>query len=327
MNKRQDRRQEKQRRGPQREGSGSSSQGASSAGGAARPARGARGTGRVGADGRSERPQSSRPAPEQAPPITAWTEEAAWYDRLVGESGSEYQREVVFPGVMRLLKLSSGERVLDVACGQGALDRLMHQAGASVTGVDASPELIQLARQQSDPAISFHIGDACALEKIEAIQPGSFTAATCVLAVQNMHPLPPLMQGVARALAERGRFVIAMMHPCFRGPKTTSWGWDDPRKGGKVVQYRRVDRYLLPRKEPIITHPGSDPTRYTWTFHRPLQAYVKALRNAGLVIDAIEEWPSHKISQPGPRAAAENVAREEIPMFMAIRAVKAAVGS
>jgi ubiquinone/menaquinone biosynthesis C-methylase UbiE len=232
----------------------------------------------------------------------------------------------VFPGVMRLLGLRSGERVLDVACGQGALGRLMQQAGASVTGVDASPELIRLAREQSDASIDFHIGDACALEKLQAIQPESFTAATCVLALQNIHPLPPLMQGAARALAERGRFVIAMMHPCFRGPKATSWGWEDPRQGGKTVQYRRVDRYLLPRKEPIVMHPGSDPTRYTWTFHRPLQAYVKALRNAGFMIDAIEEWPSHKISQPGPRAAAENAAREEIPMFMAIRAVKTAVG-
>jgi hypothetical protein len=51
---------------------------------------------------------------------------------------------------------------------------------------------------------------------------------------------------------------------------------------------------------------------------------VKALRNAGLLIDAMEEWPSHKTSTSGPRAAAENSARKEIPMFMAIRAVKVA---
>jgi hypothetical protein len=49
---------------------------------------------------------------------------------------------------------------------------------------------------------------------------------------------------------------------------------------------------------------------------------VKSLRNAGLLIDAIEEWASHKQSTSGPRAAAENVARKEIPMFMAMRAVK-----
>jgi len=88
------------------------------------------------------------------------------------------------------------------------------------------------------------------------------------------------------------------------------------------VQYRRVDRYLAPRKSPIVTHPGKDPHQYTWSFHKPIEAYVKTLRKAGLLIDAIEEWTSHKTSTSGPRAAAENLARKEIPMFMAIRAVK-----
>jgi hypothetical protein len=77
-----------------------------------------------------------------------------------------------------------------------------------------------------------------------------------------------------------------------------------------------------------VTHPGKSPDVYTWTFHKPLEAYVRALRNAGLLIDALEEWPSHKTSEAGPRAAAENTARREIPMFMGIRAIRIApVGS
>jgi hypothetical protein len=53
---------------------------------------------------------------------------------------------------------------------------------------------------------------------------------------------------------------------------------------------------------------------------------VKALRNAGLLIDAIEEWTSHKTTKAGPRAAAENMSRKEVPLFMAVRAVKTAAG-
>ena len=48
-------------------------------------------------------------------------------------------------------------------------------------------------------------------------------------------------KGVARALNSGGIFVIVMMHPHFRGPKETSWGWDEKQK----TQFRRVDRYLL----------------------------------------------------------------------------------
>ncbi len=111
-----------------------------------------------------------------------------------------------------------------------------------------------------------------------------------------------------------------MMHPSFRGPKETSWGWDEAAS----VQYRRVDRYLEPRKTPITTHPGKDAGSYTWSFHKPLEMYVKSIVKAGLLVDALEEWPSHKSSTSGPRAKAENVARKEIPMFLALRARKIA---
>lgn len=264
---------------------------------------------------RADDPSASRPAAPGKP--TDWGAVAAWYDELVGESGSEYHREVVIPGTLRLLALKAGDTCLDVACGQGVLCRMLHGLGVRVTGVDAAGELIRLARQRSDAAIAYHVGDARDLSFLPA---GAFAAATCILAIQNIHPIQPVFQSVQRVLVPGGRLVMVMMHPCFRGPKETAWGWDETRR----VQYRRVDRYLLPRKAPIVTHPGSAPGKYTWTFHKPIGAYVKALRQAGLLIDAIEEWTSHKTTQTGPRAAAENAARREIPMFMAMRAVKTA---
>jgi ubiquinone/menaquinone biosynthesis C-methylase UbiE len=249
-------------------------------------------------------------------PRTDWSEVATWYDQLVGDEGSEFQRQVIFPGVLRLLGPQPADEVIDVACGQGAFCRLLHERSARASGVDAAPQLIKLARQRSDPAIQYHIGDA---HKLDFLPAGHFAAASCILAIQNIDSLPSVFAGVSRLLAPAGRFVMVMMHPCFRGPHYSSWGWDE--QAG--AQYRRIDRYLLPRKEPIFTHPGKKTGQYTWTFHRPLHMYVKSLHNAGLLVDALEEWPSHKISTSGPRAPAENTARKEIPMFLALRAVKA----
>ena len=256
--------------------------------------------------------------PTPTAPKTDWSTVAQWYDQLVGTEGSEYQREVVLPGVLKMLACRAGERVLDVACGQGVLCRLLHEQGVTAVGVDAAEPLIRLAVERSAPAITYHIGDACALDAIAALPRGGFDAAACVLAIQNIDPVAPVFAGVAKMLRPGGRMVIAMMHPCFRGPRQTHWGWDDARG----VQFRRVDRYLTLRKEPIVTHPGKDPTGHTWTFHRPVQSYINALGASGLMVDRVEEWVSHKVSDSGPRAPAENTARKEIPMFMAMRAVK-----
>jgi ubiquinone/menaquinone biosynthesis C-methylase UbiE len=261
----------------------------------------------------------ARPAPRRVAtgPKTDWGEVGGWYDSHIGDSGSEFHREVVIPNTLRLLAVGPGQKALDIACGQGVLCRALHARGVSAVGVDAAQSLIDAARQRSDSSITFYTGDA---RDLSLLQSDSADAAACVLAIQNMHPIAPIFQSVARVLRVMGRFVIVMMHPCFRGAKESSWGWDDVEK----VQYRRVDRYLTPRKSPIVTHPGQDATQYTWTFHKPIEAYAKALRGAGLLIDAIEEWPSHKNSDSGPRAPAENLARKEIPLFMAIRTVKIA---
>jgi len=248
---------------------------------------------------------------------TDWGDVAGWYDQLVGETGSEYHREVVLPGVLRLLAAQPGQKVLDVACGQGVLCRLLADKGVECTGVDGARGLIDAARERGPASIRYHVADA---KELSFLPENHHNAAACVLAIQNINPIAPVFAGVARSLLPGGRFVLAMMHPHFRGPKETHWGWDEK----EAIQYRRVDRYLLPRKIPIVTHPGQSHDQYTWSFHKPLEHYVKALRNAGLLIDSIEEWASHKKSTSGPKARAENIAREEIPMFMGIRAIKVA---
>ena len=63
---------------------------------------------------------------------------------------------------------------------------------------------------------------------------------------------------------------------------------------------------------------------FTVSFHRSLQDYAKALRAGGFAIIRIEEWISHRESQPGPRAVAENAARKEFPLFLAFEAIKIA---
>lgn len=246
---------------------------------------------------------------------TDWSDVALWYDALVGQYGSEYHQKVVLPGVLRLLNVGPADVVLDIACGQGVLCRLLHERGATVVGVDASSQMLRLARERSDPAIRYELADA---RNLAPLPDNHFTAAACVLAIQNIDPIEPVFQSAARVLRNGGRFVLVMMHPAFRVPRHAHWQWDAQAK----VQYRRVERYLLPMRQKLAVHPGIDPSRQVWVFHRPLHSYINALAAAGLFVDRMEEWTSHKRSEPGPRAEAENTARREIPLFLAMRAIK-----
>ena len=301
-----------------------------------------------------------QPSAQDGGSTEGWEHVAAWYDAHLTRGPSDLYREVVLPGVLRMLDVKAGQRVLDVACGQGWLARELITASADVVGVDASPSLITAAKSHAESA-RFLVGDARELERVlheAGLDGGSaletFDAAVCVLALMNIEPLHPVLAGVSRALRGGGRFVAVILHPAFRSPGRTSWGWEEsslshtsgsevlgagystsPRRGTPdvttrrpppLVQYRRVDAYLSPGRSDIVMNPGAaahgaEPV-HTWTYHRPIGAYVEALAKAGLLIEAMEEWPSHRRSEPGPRAAVEDRARREIPMFLAIRAIK-----
>lgn len=142
--------------------------------------------------------------------------------------------------------------------------------------------------------------------------------AAIVLALQNMENVVKVLDECARVIKRGGELYIVLNHPAFRVPKASSWGWDEKEK----IQYRRIDRYLSELKVPIQMHPGDKPNQYTTSFHRPLQYYFKALNKAGFAVLLMEEWSSHKKSQEGPRAKAEDVARKEIPLFLCVAAIR-----
>ncbi|NOT00705.1 MAG: methyltransferase domain-containing protein [Phycisphaerales bacterium] len=290
----------------------------------------------AGTGPRSASAAPRRPAPEREPrPDAGWDDVADWYADLVGSGASDHHEEVVLPGVLRLLAPHRGQSFLDVASGEGRLCRDLAALGVRCTGVDASAKLLAAARRGSraipvNDRPKFVEADARdlpgALVQGDDFQP--FDLAGCVLAMMNIDPLEPVLQGVARCVKPGGRFVIVLLHPAFRSPGITAWGWERGRKGGKPVmrQYRRVDSYLSPLPRAIVMNPGraahGKTPITTTTWHRPLQTYVESLVHAGFVVDALEEWTSHRRSDPGPRAVEENRARREIPLFLALRAVR-----
>lgn len=247
---------------------------------------------------------------------TSWGPVASWYDEMLS-SEDTFQTQVILPNLLRLLP-PKGKRIIDIACGQGFFSKNFADAGAEVLGIDIAPALITKAREHAGKNLKFEVAPA---SKMKMAETGYFDGGMIVLALQNIEDMPESLVEAARVIKKDGTLVIVLNHPCFRIPKASAWSFDEKEN----VQYRRVDHYGIPFAQKIDMTPGAKNENdkvHTMSFHRPLQDYVKFLVKAGFSVVGLEEWISHKKSEKGPRAEAEDAARKEFPMFLTIIARK-----
>ena len=252
-------------------------------------------------------------------PDTSWGTVASWYNDHLEKSGDTYHEKVIYPNLLRIIGDIKGKKILDLACGQGQFSRLMRDKGAHVTGTDLGKELIAIAESHNISVKEAGTHKAIYLQgsadDLYMLKDATFDVVVCVLALQNIENLQKTIEEAKRVLTSQGSLVFVLNHPSFRNPRQTHWGYDEERD----TQFRRVDEYMSESHHKIDMTPGSKTDKkFTVSFHRPLQVYVKALSKAGLSLTHLEEWGSHKESEKGPKQNAENKARKEIPLFMCI---------
>ena len=102
-----------------------------------------------------------------------------------------------------LARVGEGSRALDVATGTGDLAIELARRGASVTGVDFAPAMLDVARGKA-PGISFERGDALALPYGDA----EFDAVTVGFGARNFADLDRGLREMARVTRPGGRVVV-----------------------------------------------------------------------------------------------------------------------
>ncbi|WP_437733900.1 class I SAM-dependent methyltransferase [Sorangium sp. So ce1335] len=110
--------------------------------------------------------------------------------------------------VLEVLGSSPGRRALEVGCGTGHWLKLLHDHGFEVTGLDASPAMLEQARARL-PAAALLLGTAERLPLPDA-------QLDCVLCVNALHhfPDPPAFMAEAfRVLRARGLLLNIGLDP------------------------------------------------------------------------------------------------------------------
>lgn len=112
---------------------------------------------------------------------------------------AEPSNEPLFAEVLRQLNVGAGTALLDIGCGSGYASRMAAALGATVTGIDITPELIEIARERV-PAGDFRVGGMDALP----FENNSFDAAVAFNAFQFADDPARAVQEAARVVKDGG---------------------------------------------------------------------------------------------------------------------------
>jgi ubiquinone/menaquinone biosynthesis C-methylase UbiE len=156
------------------------------------------------------------------------------YDGVAGGYHDHFGQRLV-----DLAGIEPGDRVLDVACGRGAvLLPVAARVGATgrAVGVDLSPEMVRLAGERATRAgadVELHVMDAEHLD----LPDGSFSAVLSGFGIFFL-PDPELaMAGFHRVLAPGGAIGLSTW-----GAEDERWAWEDELLADVSVDRRAVRR-------------------------------------------------------------------------------------
>jgi SAM-dependent methyltransferase len=195
-----------------------------------------------------------------------------WYEQWIGDAPP------LIAAQAGLLPVVTGERVLDIACGQGRMSRYLARLGADVVGVDISAAMLNKARAAGPRNIAYVRGDVTRQPAWWDGRP--FGGCTCELALMDIDDLAGTLSTVTTVLRPGGWFVASIVHPCLPGSELGLSSW--PPGGG----YEREGYWTSPDHSPEGVRIRVGAT------HRKLSTFLNALLDAGLEAERFVEPPA-----------------------------------
>ena len=190
-------------------------------------------------------------------------------------------------------------RTLELGCGEGRVARDLADRGYAVTGLDVAPSLVAAAAE-ADSRSEFVVGDAASAPFDER----AFDLVVAYNSLIDVEDMRAVVGEAGRVLRLGGHFCACVPHPFSDAGEFTGAEPDAP--------FVVAGSYLAEAGYELVS--DRDGIRFTFTSRRyPLEAYARALEEAGLAIETLREPPF-----PG----CESHRRTRIPLFLLWRARK-----
>jgi len=136
-----------------------------------------------------------------------------------------------------------GLDVLDLGCGTGRHTVALAVAGARVTGVDQSPEMLAVARQKLEGSGVRWVEQG--LPGVLPFDKSSFDLVVSGLVFEHLPDVTPVFAEIARLLRPGGRVIISALHPDRTAEGQTA-RFIDPTTGERrpiFTAHRSVEQY------------------------------------------------------------------------------------
>ena len=212
-----------------------------------------------------------------------WNRVADDWDIQVGDDGDSNRRLNSDPILWKFVENVQGLRILDAGCGTGYLALKLANQGATVTGIDISKKMIEIAcarARKNGQVIDFRIDNCASLNSLES---EFFDIVISNYVLMDVPDLENTMRAFNRVLKVNGNAVLVFSHPCFPQGRRASVG----EENGKEVIYSWNFSYF--ERQKCIDPPwGHFTSEFIW-FHRPLSDYWKVFKDTGFEITNFEE--------------------------------------
>ena len=218
-----------------------------------------------------------------------WTEVDRGWGHAVGDFAtlSEPSNVREYLAMHEHLRVSAGDRVLDIACGSGLAVELVRLRGAQGAGIDASERLVAVARDRS-PDADLRVGDMHALPWNDA----TFDAVTSFRGIWGT--TPSALAEAFRVLRPGGRLGLTVWGHIKASPGAWALGPFRLAAAPKVENQAAMVALGRPSAgETLLEQYGFEAVRrvavpFVWEFSDP-ETYARALASTGPAFEAIEE--------------------------------------